>query len=163
VLKALLLTFHNRESGLCNPGYGALQRITGLCRQSIATALRRLEACGIITVVRRLVRLQVAHDCPQLGAGRVVTVTRQDTNLYRIQAPVSAPRPLAAIARPFPRRGMLAQLAAGVVRRVESTLKAETHKPPQSIKFTYCRPAFDWRERARRDVAQRALRVRGGV
>ena len=48
-----------------------------------------------------------------------MTVTRQDTNLYRIQAPVSAPRPLAAIARPFPRRGMLAQLAAGVVQRAE--------------------------------------------
>lgn len=163
VLKALLLTFHNRESGLCNPGYSALQKVTGLCRQSIAQALKRLEACGIITVVRRLVRMQLVHDCPEWGMRRAVTVTRQDTNLYCIQEPTGAPRPQVPCARSFRSRGLLAQIAAGVVLQAESTRKAETHKPDQSVEFTYCRQTFDWRERARLDMKKRAMRLRGEV
>jgi hypothetical protein len=56
VLRALLLRFHNRSSGLCCPSYTALQACTGLCRQAISDALARLEHAGIVRIVRRVTR-----------------------------------------------------------------------------------------------------------
>lgn len=162
VLKALLLTFHNGQTGLCSPGYGALQKVTGLCRQSIATALKRLEACGVIAIVRRLVRLAVAYDCPNMGCRVSAVVTRQDTNLYRVQEPTGAGEVAAPIHRPFRGRGLLATIAAGVTQRAESTAKGVTIKSVQS-EGNYYRPSFDWRGRARQDMQNRALRVRGGA
>jgi DNA-binding MarR family transcriptional regulator len=72
VLRALVLQYNN---GICNPSYSELQRRTGFCRQTIARALRALEAVGLIRVVRRLVRKVVD------GIVRVV----QGTNLYAFQ------------------------------------------------------------------------------
>lgn len=162
VLKALLLTFHNGKTGLCSPGYGALQKATGLCRQSIAAALKRLEACGVIQIVRRLVRLAVAYDCPNMGCRVSAVMTRQDTNLYRIQEPTGAGKPIEPIRKAFPRRGLLASIAAGVVMRAESTAKGGTI-PNIQIGSSYCRPVYDWRSRARDDLKKRAIKVRGGV
>lgn len=162
VLKALLLTFHNSQTGMCSPGYGALQKATGLCRQSIATALKRLEACGVIQVVRRLVRLAVAYDCPNMGGRVSAVVTRQDTNLYRLQEPTGRVGALDTVRKPFPGRGMLAALAAGVLRQAESTAKGVTIKSVQP-EGNYYRPSVDWRGRARQDMQKRALRVRGGA
>lgn len=62
VLRSLLLRFHG-PSGVCCPSYTTLQRTTGLCRQSIATALLRLESVGVLRVTRRLQR--VAGICRQ--------------------------------------------------------------------------------------------------
>ena len=56
VLRALLLRFHRGSDGLCCPSYTVLMAATGLCRQSIANALKRLEAAGILRITRRLVR-----------------------------------------------------------------------------------------------------------
>jgi hypothetical protein len=56
VLRCLLFRFHNASTGQCDPGYTAIQGRTGLCRQAIADAIKRLEATGIICVMRRLVR-----------------------------------------------------------------------------------------------------------
>ena len=53
------------------------QAATGLCRQSIANALKRLEASGILKIARRLVR-QVIDG---------VMVTRQASNLYSVHEP----------------------------------------------------------------------------
>ena len=56
VLRTLLLQFHGRR-GLCCPSYTTLMRSTGLCRQSIASALRRLRTVGVLKVTARLVRV----------------------------------------------------------------------------------------------------------
>jgi hypothetical protein len=56
VLRCLLFQFHNASTGQCDPGYTAIQGRTGLCRQAIADAIKRLEATGIICVMRRLSR-----------------------------------------------------------------------------------------------------------
>ena len=56
VLRALLFTFANLATGRCDPGYRAIQRCTGFCRQTISNALKRLEAAGLIEVIRRMVR-----------------------------------------------------------------------------------------------------------
>lgn len=55
VLRTLLLKFHG-QAGLCCPSYSTLQRATGLCRQSIANAVARLRAAGLLRVTGRLVR-----------------------------------------------------------------------------------------------------------
>lgn len=67
VLRALLLRFHGRD-GLCCPSYTTLQRVTGLCRQSIAIAIARLRASHLLHITGRLVRTPQAF--------------RQTSNLY---------------------------------------------------------------------------------
>jgi len=54
------MRFHNRKSGLCFPSYDAIQEVTGLCRQSIAVALRRLESAGVLKITRRMIRVASA-------------------------------------------------------------------------------------------------------
>jgi hypothetical protein len=54
VLRCLLFGFHNSATGRCDPGY--TQARTGLCREAVAEAIKRLEATGIICALRRLVR-----------------------------------------------------------------------------------------------------------
>ena len=108
VLRSLLLRFHRGRDGLCCPSYTVLQAATGLCRQSIARALQRLEAAGILRITRRLVRETID------GGGFMVTVARQGSNLYAVFAPSEHADKHAASStkpRPFPRPA-LAGLAA---------------------------------------------------
>ena len=56
VLRCLLHQFHNASTGHCHPGYTAIEVRTGLCRQAVATGIKRLEQAGIITVLRRIRR-----------------------------------------------------------------------------------------------------------
>jgi len=78
VLRALLMRFHNRKSGLCFPSYDAIQEVTGLCRQSIAVALQRLESAGVLKITRRLIRVAGA-----LGGA----ICQQCSNLYAFAEP----------------------------------------------------------------------------
>jgi hypothetical protein len=73
VYKALLLKFHNLKDGRCCPTYSTLQKVTGLCRQSIARAIAILESLGLLIVTRRLVRVTDAF-------GNIAV--RQGSNLY---------------------------------------------------------------------------------
>ena len=99
VLKAMLLRFHRGADGLCTPSYTVLQAVTGLCRQSIANALKRLEAAGILRITRRLVR-----EISEEG----VRICRQGSNLYGFSEPSERASPDAALpihapgVRPFP-------------------------------------------------------------
>ena len=43
LLRCLMFGFLNHRNGLCCPSYDTLQERTGLCRQSIAVGLARLE------------------------------------------------------------------------------------------------------------------------
>ena len=95
VLRVLVLNFVRRSDGLCTPSYTILQAATGLCRQSIANALRRLEAAGILRITRRLVR-----EVIDVGGFRM-RICRQGSNLYSAhepgehaeRLPVRTPRP----------------------------------------------------------------------
>jgi len=80
VLKALLFQFMGR-GGLTCPSYTALQRATGLCRQTIARALDRLERAGIIKRIQRIVRERTVDQ------GRELVVARQGSNLYSFMPP----------------------------------------------------------------------------
>jgi len=78
VLRCLLMRFHNRKTGVCFPSYDAIQEATGLCRQSIAVALQRLEAAGVLIITRRLIRVASA-----LGGA----ICQQMSNLYAFAEP----------------------------------------------------------------------------
>jgi DNA-binding MarR family transcriptional regulator len=56
VLRCLLFDFANTATGRCDPGYRAICRATGFCRQTVAGALARLEAMGLVEIVRRMAR-----------------------------------------------------------------------------------------------------------
>ncbi len=56
VLEALVCGFLRHSDGMCCPSYVELMAATGLCKQSVANGLKRLDAAGILEIVRRLVR-----------------------------------------------------------------------------------------------------------
>src|SRR3954469_25437934 len=56
VLRCLLFDYANTATGRCDPGYRAICRTTGFCRETVARALTRLEAAGLVEIVRRMVR-----------------------------------------------------------------------------------------------------------
>lgn len=113
VLRALLLRFANSRTGFCCPSYTALQAVTGLSRQAIADALARLEASGMVRIVRRIVRDRVTRISPHTGQPEEITTTVQTSNLYAFAEPgphaEALPLP-APNARPFPGRRQLAML-----------------------------------------------------
>lgn len=144
ILKALLLIFHNSKSGLCSPGYDAIQHVTGLCRGSVADGLRRLERSGLVTTTRRLVRL-VVDGMP---------TTRQGTNLYRINDTARVALPLPARSPRVPRSGSIGAISAAAMVRAESAIQGGTLKGSANQANTYVTPAHDWRARARASLDQ---------
>lgn len=93
ILRALLKQFYNyRNGGQCDPSYDAIQRATGFCRQTIADAIQRLEACRIITVVRRLVRVMTKTRCPVTGQVIECPATQQTSNAYMFNV-AAEPKP----------------------------------------------------------------------
>ena len=64
-----------------------MQRVTGLCRQSIAAAVARLETAGVLVILRRLCRQRVTRTSPWTGLPEEIETTTQATSLYRIGAP----------------------------------------------------------------------------
>jgi hypothetical protein len=81
VLRVLVLKFANRVSGLCIPSYRAIMEATGFCRQTVAKAIRALEACGIVKAVRRLVRRLVERED---GSSYVGTVQASNAYSFRL-------------------------------------------------------------------------------
>jgi hypothetical protein len=151
VLRVLVLRCLNRKSGLCCPSYAALQSMTGLCRGSIATALSRLEASGLVKIVRRLVRKAITRVSPITGHQQLVVTTLQDTNAYSFSNepnPIPVPT-IAAPARPFPARRVAPPQQA--VLPLELSLE-NRESPVQGIKTE--RP-LSWREAARKMLSMK--------
>jgi hypothetical protein len=99
VLKTLVCGFLRRSDGMCCPSYVELMAATGLCKQSVANGLKRLEASGILKIIRRLIREVIDG----------VMVTRQASNLYAIHEPAKSAGQLPVrepVVRPFPRPGI---------------------------------------------------------
>lgn len=135
VLHALMFQFLNRATGLCCPSYYALQDVTGLCRQSIACGLARLERTGIVRIVRRLCRQHVNRD------GWSFVNTTQATSLYAMHRPPAwaehLPRQTSKHA-PFPDRRQLGFLLETVARwKVQPSLasRKEPNRIAKSIAF----------------------------
>src|SRR5262249_4729508 len=73
---------------LC-PSYRAIVCKTGLCKQSVANGLARLERCGILKIVRRLVRERIHRTSPFTGMPESYVGTVQTTSLYSIHRPAA--------------------------------------------------------------------------
>jgi hypothetical protein len=82
--------------------------MTGRCRAAVGAALRRLEATGIIRIIRRLKRVLVTRVSPITGLQERVTITCQDSNLYAFNRPdglvMGMDAFIEAYAPPSPRR-----------------------------------------------------------
>lgn len=126
VLNALLFRFLNSQSGRCDPSYDTLQKLTGYCRQSISNAIDRLEASGLVTVTRRMMRFKERVLCALTGRSYDIIVVRQISNAYVLTDPArvtvaGSPRcATTAPARPFPARrapSVFAAALAGIYDR----------------------------------------------
>jgi hypothetical protein len=99
ILRCLLMGFHSIRTGACFPSYDAIQKATGLCRQSVAAAIARLEAVGILKVTRRLQRY-----VNEIG----VVMCAQASNLYAFAEPQAridlGPTNLPLMTKRFPAR-----------------------------------------------------------
>lgn len=110
VLRCLAFQFLNLSSGLLCPGYDAIMRRTGLCKQSVATGLARLERTGVVKIMRRLVRERVSRVSPVTGLPEEYVGTVQTTSLYALQRPAAYADHLTlppARPAPFPPRRQL--------------------------------------------------------
>ena len=58
VLRTLLFSFANVITGRCDPSYNTLARVAGVARSTVALALKRLEAAGLLERVRRQIGLR---------------------------------------------------------------------------------------------------------
>ena len=77
VLRSLLFDFCNVPTGRCCPSYQAIREKTGFCEATIAKALARLEASGLLIITRRIVRTPFgarqttnAYAFSELGRGQ---------------------------------------------------------------------------------------------
>jgi hypothetical protein len=126
VLEILLWRFHRAKDGYCAPSYTCLQAATGLCRQSIANALKRLEASGILKIARRLVREVIDG----------VMVTRQASNLYSVHEPAAGAERLpvrGTVMRSFPRPAFAALARMLGWSKLETTGRAALHENIQNL------------------------------
>ena len=81
VLHALIFDFLNFRSGRLDPSYAAIAQKAGVCVRTVASALARLKALGILNWVRRCAERRDAD-------GRFVL--EQETNAYAVPSPTRA-------------------------------------------------------------------------
>ncbi len=93
VLHALLFDFLNYTSGRLDPSYAAIARKANVCQRTVANALNRLRALGILNWVRR---------CAESRREDGRFMLEQDTNAYAVlpetqwrgyRPPLDPPRP----------------------------------------------------------------------
>jgi Helix-turn-helix domain len=77
--RVLLWVFHNCKTGLCIPGYDTIAKAAGCHRDTVAEAIKMLEAAGILTWCNRRARVRIG------GAIKVI----RTSNSYRFIDPGS--------------------------------------------------------------------------
>lgn len=131
VLRCLMFGFLNAKNGLCCPSYEAIMDKTALCKSSVAAGLARLERCGILKIVRRLVRQRVERVSPVTGLCEAYVGTTQTSSLYSLHRPGAwaehLPVPPARPA-PFPCRRQL-----DLLQRMALTWRARLSLDKQSL------------------------------
>jgi len=84
VLRQLLFTFLNMQTGACFPSHEQIARAAGCCIETVRKAIRALEAAGIIETVRR--KCIATFTSRQHRARYDVAV--QDSNSYVFNTPL---------------------------------------------------------------------------
>jgi len=86
ILRALLFRY-SAKGRITSPSYAEIQRRTGLCTASVRAGLKRLQSSGLLTIVRRIVRKQVARVSPITGLLETYEGTVQGANVYLLKLP----------------------------------------------------------------------------
>jgi hypothetical protein len=84
VLRQLLFTFLNMQTGACFPSHEQIALAAGCCIETVRKAIRALEAAGIVQTIRRKV---VASFTSRLYRARY-DVAVQDSNSYVFNVPM---------------------------------------------------------------------------
>ncbi len=84
VLRQLLFTFLNMQTGACFPSHQQIAQAAGCCVETVRKAIRALEAAGIVQTVRRKV---VATFTSRQHRARY-DVAVQDSNSYVFNVPL---------------------------------------------------------------------------
>ncbi len=92
VLAALLYQFHNSKTGKCFPSYKRIAERVGCCHDTVAEAIKALEACGLLTWVNTLKRVHI--EGPALFGPAQTGLTRvyRASNSYRLIDPLQLPK-----------------------------------------------------------------------
>jgi DNA-binding transcriptional MocR family regulator len=72
VLRALLFGFANVATGRCDPSFDTLARAAGVAHSTVAAALHRLEAAGLVERIRRQVGMTRFSNAYRFPAAEVV-------------------------------------------------------------------------------------------
>src|SRR3954447_18305954 len=83
VLRALLRRFYSYRDGVCFPSYEEIARAAGCCVETVRKAIRRLEAAGIISTLRRKVVVSFTSRTHRVR----FDVAVQTSNSYTFNAP----------------------------------------------------------------------------
>jgi len=86
VLRALLYRFSS-SGRITAPSYTALMQHTGLCRQAVRDGLKRLQASGLLTTVRRIKRQTIERVSGVTGLLESFVGTVQAANVYLLKLP----------------------------------------------------------------------------
>ena len=127
VLRALRLGFANVVTARCDPSFDTLARAAGVARSTVAVALGRLEAAGLLERVRRqvgLVRYTNAYRFP--AAETALNPSETGKSEFRAQTTTNQkPNPLSARAVPAATAGTASLPMAVVLARVRAQLRAD--------------------------------------
>jgi len=86
ILRALLFRY-SAKGRITSPSYDELQRRTGFSRTSIRAGLKRLQASGLLHIVRRIVRKRIDRVSPLTGLPESFIGTVQAANVYLLKLP----------------------------------------------------------------------------
>ena len=86
ILRALLFRY-SAKGRITSPSYDELQRRTGFSRTSIRAGLKRLQASGLLHIVRRITRKRVDRVSPLTGLPESFIGTVQAANVYLLKLP----------------------------------------------------------------------------
>ncbi len=120
VLRALLFGFANVATGRCDPSFDTLARAAGVARSTVAVALRRLEAAGLLTRIRRqvgLIRHSNAYVFPRISPK---SEFRPQTHHQKKSEPLSAS---AVPATPMAMEAVLARVRAALRADYEAIVR----------------------------------------
>jgi hypothetical protein len=88
ILRALLFHFLDPKSGQLDPSYKQMRAQTRFCVQTISQALKRLAACGILEIHRRITRRWIFMQNSFTGLFERRNHVEQCTNAYMVNTPL---------------------------------------------------------------------------
>ena len=125
VLRALLFSFANVVTARCDPSFDTLARAAAVARSTVAVALGRLEAAGLLERVRRQVGMRRFSNAYRFPAAEIaLNSNKSGKSEFRLETTTTKkPNLLSASAVPAATTELLPM--AVVLARVRAELRAD--------------------------------------